>query len=530
MKLFLDEKKLFAASFASLVALHLVLVFTSRLFPFTDLPDHLAAATVARHIGEPGSPFAELYRVETGLRPNTAHMLFCALRTFPSVESANRALLALYAALLPLSVLLIIRKLGGNPWYSLLSFPLLYNYNASWGFMGFTLASFLVLLFHRLFVIDGSALGSSRRAALAALWLAGMYFVHILAALFALLVLFAGAPFAAKRSWRAPARCLLAALPLLILTLRWWHAENLGAADPGLGRFLASYYRGEYLAGLADRRHLFVFDNYHLRDGWPGYAIALVFSLGILLAAGAAYVIARRRLRASTGDAAVENGRASSRRKIAGAAPLLVAALLCCLVLPNGIPRQPVLYERFSVFLFLGLVVAGGALAGRRLPRPAIAAFVALAILHGALWAEHFAAFNRENERFDAAFLRGPSGGGRLAGLVYDYRFRGRPAYIHFPSYYTVWERGAATAKFADFRFGAVRRLPGGAAIPHYLEWVGKFGAYDGRYAGMELLLTRGVVPDGRALEGFDHIRDSGKWSLFEKRGAPAPPGRPNIP
>ena len=530
MKLILDEKKLFAASFAALVAFHLLIVFTSRLFPFTDLPDHLAAATVVRHIDDPGNPFAELYRVEPGLRPNTAHTLFCALRVFPSVESANRALLALYVVLLPLSVFLVIRKLGGNPWYSLLSFLLLYNYNASWGFMGFVLASPLVLLFHRLFVIDGAALGSSRRAALAALWLTGMYFVHILAALFALLVFLAGIPFVAKRTWRTLSRCFLVAHPLLIMTLGWWRAENRGAEGPGLGSFLSSYYRGEYLAGLAERRHLFVFDNYHLRDGWPGYALALVFTLGVFLAATAPLVAARRRARARTGDAEPVAEAAERRRRLAGAAPLLVAALLCCLVLPNGIPRQSVLYERFSVLLFLGLVVAGGALAGRRLPRPAVAAFVALAILHGALWAEHFVAFNRENERFDAAFLRSPSGGGRLAGLVYDYRFRGRPTYIHFPSYYTVWERGAATAKFADFRFGAVRRRAGGASIPHYLEWIGKTGSYDGRFAGMELLLTRGAVADATALEGFEHIRDSGKWSLFGKRGAPAPAGRPDLP
>ena len=148
-----------------------------------------------------------------------------------------------------------------------------------------------------------------------------------------------------------------------------------------------------------------------------------------------------------------------------------------------------------------------------------------LAAAHFALWAQYFAAFNAENRGFDAAFLRAETPG-RLGGLVYDHTFRGRPLYIHFPAYYTVWERGIATAKFADYRFGAVRRAPGND-LPPYLEWVGKLGGYDGRYAGMDLLLTRGVVPDPRALAGFELVRDARKWSLFARAAAMRPPAPP---
>ncbi len=222
-----------------------------------------------------------------------------------------------------------------------------------------------------------------------------------------------------------------------------------------------------------------------------GYAIAALFSLGVAVPA-AVSLLARRRGASSV-------------------LPLLLAAALCCLFLPNELPQQAVLYERFSVFLLLALIVFGASRSPARLPRAAAAAFVALAVLHYALWASYFFEFNRENAGFDRAFLRPAGSGKKLAGLVNDYTYRGRPIYIHFPSYYIVWEKGVATASLADFRFGPVRRNTNAIELPRYLEWVGKRGNYDGRYRDMDYLLIRG----GSAPEGFELERTAGKRSLY---------------
>lgn len=499
------EKRLAAAMFVVLLAAHAWLLLGSRLLPCTDLPEHLAAATVVRHIGEPGNDFEKYYRVEGFPAPNQAHLRLCALPVFPSVEAANRAIFALYAALLPVALLLVARKLGGSGAWAFLAFPFIYHFSVSWGFAGFALAVPLVLLFYRFFVLEERGVSGPARAGLAAASLVAIYLVHMLAALFALLVLAIGLAGAKRRGAEAAWR-LAAALPVLAIAAAWWFGGSAAGGGAGMAAFLGEYYGGPFLAGWGERRLAFILDNYHLFDGARGYAVALVFSLAVALPAVAYLAVRRTR----------ETPR-ELRPSAWAAASLFLAALACVALLPNALPGQTVLWQRFSVYLFLGLAALGARAAPRRLPRPLAALFVTLAAAHLALWAQYFAAFNAENRGFDRGFLR-VEPRGRLAGLVYDHTFRGRPLYIHFPAYYTVWERGIATARFADYRFGAVRRAPGND-LPPYLEWVGRFGGYDGRYAGLDLLLTRGVVPDPRALAGFELVRDTRKWSLFARAG-----------
>jgi hypothetical protein len=491
------EKRMFGALFLGLIALHLALVLSARLYPFTDLPDHLAAATIARHAGEPSNAFAEFYRVEIFLKPNTFHLWFCGLALFPSVELANRVFFAVYVVLFPLSVLLVVRKLGGNPWFAFLSFLLVYNYSVSWGFVGFAFAVPLALLFCRFFVLDERGIVGAPRALGAAAALALLYFVHVLAALFCAFLVFLRLAARGRRALRALPANLAAALPLAALILAWWSGEGRDYAGTGLVQFLRDYYSGAFVQTLFKRKSVFIFDTYHLFEGVKGYAIAALFSLGVVVPAIAA-------LRAR-------------RRGASGVLPLLFAAALCCLFLPNELPQQSVLYERFSVFLLLALIVFGASRSPARLPRAAAAAFVALGILHYALWANYFFDFNRENAGFDRAFLRPEGSGKKLAGLVVDYTYRGRPIYIHLPSYYIVWEKGVATASLADFRFGPVRRRTNTIELPRYLEWVGKRGNYDGRYRDMDYILIRG----GSAPEGFELERAAGAWSLYG-RTAPA--------
>jgi hypothetical protein len=517
------DKAIFHALFLGLIALHLVLVLSARLYPFTDIPDHLAAATIARHAGEPTNQFSEYYRVDTFMKPNTAHLIFTSAKMFPSVELANRIFFALYAILLPLSVLLAIRKLGGNRWFALLSFLFMYNYNVSWGFAGYALAIPLVLLFCRFYAFDERAFAGAARILGAAVLLAVLYFVHLLAAIFCLLLLALKAVLGRKGPARELGGVVLGSLPLVILIAAWWRAETRGYAGMGTWRFLAAYYGSVFIRTLGDRAQLFTLDNYHLFAGARGYAVAALFSLGAVMPAA---VLSLRRARtASGGSSAV--------------IPLLIGALLCFALLPNEIPQQAVLYERFSVFVLLALIIYGGARAPASLPRGVAVAFAALAVIHFALWANYFFDFNRENAGFDAAFLRPAHGGEKLAGLIYDYRYRGRPVYIHFPSYYIVWEKGIATASITSYRFGPIRRRVSALRLPRYLEWIGKRGSYDGRYRDMDYLLVRGHPPGMRETAGgpaapsheavptaaarfpagFEVARTSGTWILYETSG-----------
>ena len=113
---------------------------STRLYPFLDAPNHLAMATIYRYYGEPTNQFASYYAIDTSLKPNVAHLFFCGSELFPSVEFANKVFYCLYMLLFPLSILLVIKKIGGNQWFSLLSFLFLYNINVMYGFNGFVIA------------------------------------------------------------------------------------------------------------------------------------------------------------------------------------------------------------------------------------------------------------------------------------------------------------------------------------------------------------------------------------------------------
>lgn len=513
------EKRLFAALFVGMIALHVVLLLSARLYPFTDIPDHLAAATIVRHMGESSNPFAEYYRVDMFMKPNTFHVVFSSLAIFPSVEFATRIYFALYAALLPLSVLVAIRKLGGNPWFAFLSFLLLYNYNVSWGFVGFVFAIPLVIFFCTFFVLDARGVAGSPRIIWAAAALAVLYFVHVLAALFCLLVLVLGAVVPPRKALGEPgaspgraraARALggvvLAALPLVALIAAWWHSEARDYTGPGVFSFLRGYYGSAFVRTFAGRWSFPIRENYALFKGAAGYAVAALFSLAIMAPA-----------------AALSFRRHPAPRGTRGAAvlPLALGAALCYVLLPNELPQQAVLYERFSVFVLLALVMYCGARAPVALRGAGAAALVAVAVLHYALWANYVFDFNRENAGFDRAFLRPAASGENLAGLIYDYRYRGRSIYIHFPSYYIVWERGVATANITEYRFGPVRRA-GVHGLPRYLDWVGKFDNYDGRYRDMDYILMRGTEPGaGGFLGDFKVARTAGRWSLYERTAPP---------
>jgi len=529
------SRRAFVAIFAILIALHAALFATARLYPFVDLPEHLAAATIARSGGDTSSELARYYRVETLFEPNTFHLLFCGLRVFPTVELANRLYLLLYSILLPLSMLLIVRRAGGNPWFSLLSFLVMYNINVSWGFVGFALGVPLVLLFYRYFILEPNGLSTAPRCLIAAAALLALFFVHLLAALFALLVLGLSLLWPGRRTLRGAARAAAVAAPLVGLVAIWWGAQGGGDGGVGLGTFLSAYYPGSFIETLPQRWAVLAFDNARLYAGSAGGAVALLFSLGIVVPAIVLWALRvgepRGEARGLAGVPAQEGvDAASAPRKDRGArglaagativAPLVAASLLCVLLLPDRIPRQRILYERFAPLFLLSLATVSSTLARKRGRRLFAVLATALCAIHFTLWADYFISFNRENAAFDAAFLPDAAGSRTLAGLVYDDSFRGRPIYIHFPSYYIVWKGGVTPAALIDYRFGPVRRRMSEKELPEYLEWVGRCDCYDGRYSAMDYLLVRGDLTAKAEpyLSAFAPVREAGRWRLYERR------------
>lgn len=499
------DEKVFYAVFVALLCLHVILIVTARLYPFIDLPNHLTEATIYRHFEDGSNRFSSYFTLDLFLKPNIFHMLFCSLPVFGSVEIANRIFFCLYAVLLPVSVLLLIVKLDGNRWFSLLSLLLLYNINVSWGFVGFVFAVPLVLLFMHS-AIDFIEMGHWGAGLVAAMLLVLIFFVHVLAALFSLLVFLVYCILSGKQPVYIIERCAALA-PAAALILFWWDAEGAAYRGLGLERFLGDYYAHRYVQTLPGRLAMFYQDNRHLFAGGGGVAAGILFALCIIAPVLAAVVLRKVR------------GRSGRSRPIRPALVFFCCSLACVLLLPRKIPQQHLLYERFLPVLYLSAILLGGCLLRGRLSRAAVIGICAACVLHFALWADYLVDFNRENRSFTAEFMPPAEEGRTLAGLVWDYTYRGSPVYIHFPGYYTVWRRGIATTSVIDYRFGTVKRAVGLDELPKYLEWAGKFEHYDDRYSNMDYILVRGDFPvrEIDSLVDFTLRRTAGAWSLYER-------------
>jgi len=503
-----SPQRVFAAVFLLLLAAHVALVASARILPYQDLPTHLATATISRYSGEPGNRFDHFYAIrEETPEPNVLHRAFCAAPIFPSVEAANRVYYILYTLSLPLLLLLIVRRLGGERWHALLGFLLLYNYNVSWGFVGFTMAiPLLLLLVWLLLRNDDGPLFEVLAAGL----LAALFFVHVLAALFGLLLL---ALFVALR-WDGRVgplfRGAATAAPAAVLVAVWW----IGRGDdggPGTFAYLLEFYRWSYAGTLARRWSFLLHDNYHLYGGALGYAVAAAFGLFILVP----LLVGAIRKRAAL-------ARRATWRRQAAVASLALAGFACTLGLPNNIPGQWSLWSRFPVFVLLGAVLAGS-LTGVGRGRFFRTAAVVAAVAHLVLWTGYHAEFRRENGGLGPNVFPDGSRGLVLSDLVSDMYFRGRPTYSHFADYYIVWKEGIVTTAALEYRFGTLRRKVGYDELPRNNPYDGIARYYRGRYTDVDLVLVRSGVPAFYAeeLAPFRSIWSEGEWTLLARE-----PGR----
>lgn len=495
---------------AGVLAAHLLLICTTRLYPFLDMPNHLALATICRFFDDPGTSFSEFYTLDVFLKPNVLHLLFCSSKIFPSVEVANRIFYCLYLVLFVAGSFLIIRGINGNRWYLLLVPLLFYNCNVSYGFVGCTIGIPAVLLVLYCMLRDAQGAEAGNMLALTVI-LAALFFMHALMAVFALFVFTCWVLWHYRCKLHKACSRLVCALPCAGLILSWWLRDSAEYTDKGILPALSTYYLNDYLQKYYLRAGFLVHDNFRFWGGTVGYAVALAFSL--LIVAGAVMPLLQNRLkgfRPVLPDASIK--------------PIFVffvCAAVCELVFPDALPGYSFLFERFSVFVMLGFIFLGSVFSARKSIRCFPALVVVACLIHFCIWADCMRSFNNENKEFTAGFLNTTPSCRTLAGLIYDYRFRAVSLYDNFADYFIAWNKGIATSRTIDERSFPVGRAVDATVLPPYLEWVGKHGTYDGRYENIDCILVRGEVPakDRAFFEGYKLTRTAGAWKLFQKCG-----------
>lgn len=490
--------KYFLIIFTLFIIIHIILISGLRLYPFIDLPNHLSEATILRYYNEKGNEFSKYYSIRLFPKPNIFHMVFCSLPVFPSPETGNRIFYSLYVILLPLSLFLVIKKIGGNPWFAILSFLFLYNYNVSCGLTGFTMGIPLVLIIFY-FSLDKKTCPGKK--ILTGILFLLLFTVHAINTVFALLLFFILKIYYNKNSPLNFIREFSPALTVILLIFIWWSGDSAGG-ESTMG-FLLNYYKKEYFQTIIKRMGLFMYDNYFLYDGKTGVFIALFFSMAVIVPLFYGLIKYKKEIYLNTNYRPV--------------LLFIILSLSCFLFLPDRIPENWRLYERFSVFVFLSLIILLSIIYSKKISHLFIVFICLIFLSHFTLWTGYFLDFQKENKNFSKSIFPDPEKGKILTGFIQDNSYRGKPVYIHFPNYYIIWSKGIASTMIIDYRFGPVRRKVGTDIIPSYLDMVLKRNTRDGALKNITTLLIRSNNANNMKIKDFKPLNIRGYWGVYMK-------------
>lgn len=485
------------------VLLNSIFLASVGLLPFVDLPNHLAEATIYKYYA-PANLLGKYYQPTPWYFPNTFHTVFCSL--FPSVEWGNKVFHIMYIVLLHGSMFLAIKQLRGNAWYGLLGILLTYNYNVSFGFVGFAISiPVLILLFYVILLyIDKERMYLNF---IIGVLLILLFLMHAQNALLGLMVYGAMIGYHFRKSFgRLITHGLLVSSPVVIIIVAWWFTRTTQEEGSTL-EYLKEYYSSGYFQNFTLRFGVVAFDNFQLREGIPGILIASVFFLCMLIP-----VLFTRPWKWKLSSRSL-----TPESIYAGIFFLIV--LGCYLLAPHSMPGQAPIFQRFCTILILSfMILASIPLSTVNIPWLKYYVIIAIST-YSLFWFEYIYSFNRENQTFSRELFDGMESEKKLAGLIYDNAYRGRNVYIHFPNYYIVWNKGVAASKIIDYRFGVVRRVAPETELPFYQEMIGEQYGYQSQYSNIDYFLVRGKAPveNDMHLRGFSLWRQAEPWKIYKK-------------
>jgi len=497
------EKYIFYSIFVFFLLFNPILIFQQNLLPFVDLPNHLAEATIYRHYWDPGNQFSRFFSIDKMIDPNTFNLYFFSLKLFPDVETAAKFFYSLYSLMLPFSILLLLKKSGGNVWFSLFSFLYVYNFNTTWGFSGFTIG-IPVLMFSLYLLILKSEKGKLYIDILLIFASLLLFIMHALVAgLFVMIVMLSSILIIRKKKHNFLKNSYIA-FPLIIIIIYWWiTSDHDGSVSTS--SYLKDYYSNTYLLKAYKRFAFVCYDDYHLFRGIWGIAAGTLFSSSILIPFFLWFVKNFKEFKNEMSD-----------RKENVLWSFIFCSFFIIFFFPPDLPGQWYLCQRFGVFLLLGLIVINGKRikAGTMLKVGAVISV----IIYSFLWTNFFLDFAQENLGINSDFFKDVNNN-VLAGIIYDQSFRSGTEYIHFPNYFIIKNKGIATTMMADYRFSIIKRKAGKDILPSYDAMMNSVNtAYLG-YCGMKYILVRGEIPPENRdfFNRFKLYSKTGKWELWKK-------------
>jgi hypothetical protein len=250
-------------------------LWSARLLPLHDLPNHLARITALHYLSDPRWHLAPFYQRSLQPVPYLGHYYLVHLLTYVtrSVTVANLLFMVAYVVATPLCGWSFARASGRSPWLAFLLLPLSVSLFFQWGFIAYCAGAMLLLpalaaLFR---LLDEPSRG---RALAVGLWCAALYLFHIVPwASFGLLALVLVALELGARRWRGPLLASLAMAPSLgLMAVGLLQARHIGY----LGRQAYDAQRDTPTKLLSRATSLFDWWKSETLDDWVLLALVLV--------------------------------------------------------------------------------------------------------------------------------------------------------------------------------------------------------------------------------------------------------------
>lgn len=478
---------------ALLLVLLLAPAATLAYLPMTDLPQHLAAASILWNLDDPRFGFAEFYQAawdrSVYVLPYLVAMAFAPIA---SLEVGMRVVVVLALALLPIGVFALLRALGKPEWLALLALPLVYNRAFFWGFVNFQLALGFALL--ALAILVRPPRGWASELALAALC-ALIIVTHPYGLLMIAGYVFLWLLFGERR---ALARHALGLSPLLLGVLVWglWAGHHPDPSSIAFSPLLERLddFEESVLGGYRDSSEA---------------KLLIGFLVAWAVLAAPVFPVSRERWRAL-----------SHHERL-----LWVFAGVNLLIFAVGPSYTSLVGETHMRHAVIAAAVLPALAAGKsslRRARRAIAALAILALATIAIAWVHLIRFDREVQGFDEVVERIPFGS-RIVALTWDANgsvMRTRP-YWHFGAYAQARRGGLLSYTFPRVFNNLPLRMRAEARIPktptHLFEKASVFDYQAFGYAYDHVLVRTGETKGRDRFPEFPYqlVFEAPPWQLW---------------
>jgi hypothetical protein len=216
---FVKRHRFWLAVWLPLAAWFAYPLWSARVIPLHDLPNHLARITALHYLHDPRWNLSPYYARSLQLVPYFAHFYLVHLLAYVtrSVIVANSIFMTAYIVLTPLAGFAFARATGRSPWLAFFLLPLAVSIYFQWGFIAFCCGVMLMLpamaALYRL--LDAP---TWRGATAVGLWTAALYLFQVVpwAAFGAYAILLLLVELACRR-WRGPLYAAAAMAPSLVM-------------------------------------------------------------------------------------------------------------------------------------------------------------------------------------------------------------------------------------------------------------------------------------------------------------------------